>query len=58
MEVTADNAEQATETLVEIVSENDAEDQTTDNIEIIADVLEDIGNLLDTGEFDVDENVS
>ena len=58
MRVTAETAEEATEELAEIVSEDDAEDQTADNIAIIADVLGGIGDLLDAGELEVDEDVS
>ena len=40
------NAEEVADTVTTLVEADNEEDQTTENLDIIADVLEDISNLL------------
>ena len=57
-EVTAANFEEVGTAVVSIVSELDeADEQSTDNLVIIADVYEDITDLVRSGNITVSENV-
>ena len=57
-EVTADNFEMVGTAVVSIVSGLDEEDeQSTDNLDIIADVYENITELVESGDITVTETV-
>ena len=61
MAISVENAEEVTSTITTLVEADNVEDQTTDNLGVIANVLDDISNLI-TDDVPVDqeflENVS
>ena len=57
MAVTADNAAELLNNLTNVLGDSIEQVQTTENLNIVANVLEDVVDLLDEGNFTVDESV-
>ena len=57
MAVTADNAAELLNNLTNVLGDSIEQVQTTENLNIVANVLEDVVDLLDVGNFSVDESV-
>ena len=55
--MTADNAAELVNNLTSILGDSIEQVQTTENLNIVANVLEDVVGLLDEGNFTVDKNV-
>ena len=57
MAVTADNAAELLNNLTNVLGDSIEQVQTTENLNIVANVLEDVVDLLDVGNFTVHESV-
>ena len=57
MAVTAENAAELLSNLTNVLGDSIEQVQTTENLNIVANVLEDVVDLLDVGNFSVDESV-
>ena len=57
MDVTADNAADLLNNLTNVLGDSIEQVQTTENLDIVANVLEDVVDLLNVGNFTVDESV-
>ena len=58
MTLMVDDAEEVFNTLTEVVSELEEDDQSEDNLGLIAEVFDQIDDLIRSGSFNVTNNVS